>query len=40
MTTRCKKHSLQCFGLDKGYLDLGKFTRATEHFQRCVENLT
>ena len=25
------------FGLGKGYLDLGDYPRAAEHFQRCIE---
>ncbi|AEA66209.1 Conserved hypothetical protein [Pseudomonas brassicacearum subsp. brassicacearum NFM421] len=29
-------NSLLRFGLGKGYLDLGEFARAAEHFQRCV----
>ncbi len=30
-------NALLRFGLGKGYLDLGEFARAAEHFQRCVE---
>ncbi|MDT8908116.1 MULTISPECIES: tetratricopeptide repeat protein [Pseudomonas] len=30
-------NALLRFGLGKGYLDLGEFTRAAEHLQRCVE---
>ncbi len=29
-------NSLLRFGLGNGYLDLGEFARAAEHFQRCV----
>lgn len=30
-------NSLLRFGLGKGYLDLGEYAKAAEHFQRCVE---
>ncbi len=30
-------NSLLRFGLGKGYLDLGEYAKALEHFQRCVE---
>lgn len=29
-------NALLRFGLGKGYLDAGEFTRAAEHLQRCV----
>ena len=37
MTAGCKTHSLLCFGLDKGYLDLGKFIRQPNTF--CGEGI-